>query len=244
MDKFKSIKEYCESYFKNCNRRAWLKLKETRFKQIRDNNFFLDENVKTFKNEVLKFCELGYSLRNSEIRKRDRKWISFQNSEGQVLNNKEIIKELKANNLELHGNYSWSRLHMGVSKGCITDDMSKLRGECKHLFDENFDIAIRFNKIMEISGMGNGKASMLLHIKYPDKYGVWNSRTDTAFKILSNTKDGEKFRITGANKGEKYKRINEQLKWLLNTYKRKDINSDYGFENLSDVDIFMWFISK
>lgn len=122
MDKLKSIKEYCESYFKNYNRCAWLELKNTRFEQIRKNNFFLNEDAEIFKNEILKFCEPGYILRNSEIRKRDKKWISFQNSEGQVLNNKEIIKELKADNLMLHGNYSWSKMHRGATLLLICKD--------------------------------------------------------------------------------------------------------------------------
>lgn len=128
--------------------------------------------------------------------------------------------------------------------------MQRLKNTLDYLFNENIAIEKRFFEVVDmggkykIRGMSYGKASAFLHIKYPDKYGVWNSRTDTAFKILSNTKDGEKFRITGANKGEKHKRINEKLKWLLNTYKRKDINSESGFKNLGDVDIFMWFISK
>ena len=90
---------------------------------------------------------------------------------------------------------------MGVSKGCITDNMEKLKVVFNDFFNEDIDIADRFNEAMKIMGMGHGKVSMFLHIKNPKKYGVWNSCTDVAFKILSKTEDGKKFKIREANIG-------------------------------------------
>ena len=255
-----SVEKYCEYYFENYNqnnnhRDAWLAIREKRYKEIVDNCFYLENGAETFKNEVLKFWEGddyadGYSYGNSKIRKRGGGWVPFQDNNGQTVNGSEIIRELEADNLELHGNYSWSMMFMG---GDITVDMQKLRNTLDYLFDESIAIEERFFEVVnkngkyKIKGMSHGKASAFLHIKYPDKYGVWNSCTEKAFKILNEVDSSEvdsRFKIKGADNGEKYKKINEQLKWLFETYKKKDKNNNYGFENLSDVDIFVWYISN
>jgi len=270
LNPLKSVREYCEFYFDNYNknnnyREAWLELKERRFKQIRDNNFYLDADAETFKNKVMKFWEGrsgagGWNYRNSEIRKKGEKgksgnWVYFQDANGETPNSEEIIENLK-NNLELHGNYSWSMLFRG---GDITVDMPKLKRTLKYLLDDNIngeEIFNRFNEVIygnngyTIKGLGHSKASMFLHIKHPEECGVWNScvwdenkKENTTFKILS--KVDSKFQITGIDNREKYKKINERLRWLLENYNYKKYKNDnYGFENLSDVDIFVWYISN
>lgn len=245
--KQKSVEEWCEEYFKEYNknydyRKVWLLLRKRRYCEIKNNDFYLDKNAETFKKEVLQFWEgkdgaKGWSYRNSKIRKKNGGWINFQDGNGETPNSEEVIKELEKNNLELHGNYSWSRLDRG---GDITNDMEKLERTVKYLFDESIDIVKRFDKAMEIVGMGRNKISAFLHIKYPDKYGVWNSCTEKAFKILSE--NDLRFKIKGANNGAKYKKINEQLKWLLRNYNCQKYKN--GFENLSDVDIFVWYVAN
>lgn len=251
----KSIKECCEIYFKNYNkdkkfRDAWLAVRKKRYQEITDNGFYLDADAEIFKNEVLKFWEGGWGFRNSEIRKINDGWIPFQDENGETPNSEKIIKNL--NNLKLQGNYSWSNLFMGVYHGAITDDMQELKETLHYLFDESIDIAGRFNRAMEITGMGHGKASMFLHIKCPDKlhikcpdkYGVWNSCTDVAFKIFSeiDLDFKESLNLGGNSIGEKYQRINNGLKYLLKEHGSKKYKN--GFENLSDVDIFMWYVSN
>ena len=255
-----SMQEYCEDYFEKYNasnnyRKAWLAVRKKRYEEIRNrnNNFFLNKGANKFKKEVLQFWELGYSYRNSKIKKGNEEWIFFQNQNGETPNSAKIIENL--DDLELHGNYSWSKLSMGVYYGDITDNMQRLQQIIKYLIAENINKKERFkrfnnvvsndnNNEHRIIGMGHGKASMFLHIKYPDKYGVWNSCTDVAFKILSKTKDGKKFKVRETNIGGKYKIINEQLKWLLKNCKKKNENSNYVFENLSDVDIFVWYVAN
>jgi len=234
---FNSITECCNHYFKNPDREIWLKIKEKRYKQIKDNDFYLNTNTEIFKNEVLKFWagrenNNGWNFRNALIRKADNKeWLLFQDENGEIVDGKRIIKELDKNNLELHGNYSWSMLYR---HGDITADMKKLKNTLGYLFDESIDISKRFFEVVDnngsykIEGMGQGKASALLHIKYPEKYGVWNGCTDMALKIL-------KFEVKGGNVGGKYKKINELLKWL---------KKEHGFKNLSDVDIFIWHVAN
>ena len=247
---FKSVTEYCNHYFKKYNREAWLKVRKKRYEQIRNNDFYLDTNVETFKKEVLQFWELGYSYRNSKIRKESCEWVDFQDENGEAIEGGRIIDEI--NNLELRGNYSWSRLNMGVSRGDPTNDIKKLKSLLLDLFNKADDIDFNnkdeeykeneeyenfvesFNRIiLEIPGLGYGKVSALLHIKYPDKCGVWNGCTDKAFKILGNA--DQRFKISGNDKGKKYIEINKMLLALLNEHK---------FENLSDVDIFVWYVAN
>lgn len=244
----KCCKKYFDNYSKNY-RKAWLLLRKKRYQEIVDNGSYLGTDAEIFKNEVMKFWAgkdgvKGWSDRNSWIKKKNSdEWILFHDKQADIPNYEKIIENLNNGSLDLCGNYSWSKLSMGVRYGAITDDMQKLKETLYYLFDENIDIADRFNKAMEIAGMGHGKVSMFLHIKYPNKYGVWNSCTDATFKILSEF-DDSRFNIGGSDNGEKYKKINEQLRWLLKNHKQEDENSSYGFKNLSDVDIFVWYVAN
>lgn len=131
--------------FREYNHQAWLKLREARYKQIRDNNFYFGLGAENFKIEVLRFWEGGFNLRNSQIRETNGGWIPFLDGNAQIVNGDDIMRELEAGNLDLHGNCSWSGLHMGVAHGGITDDMPRLINALNNLFDENIGIAARFN---------------------------------------------------------------------------------------------------
>ena len=258
------IERYCKKYFDNYSknyRKAWLLLRKKRYQEIVDNGFYLGTDAETFKNEVMKFWAgkdgvKGWSDRNSWIKKKNSdEWILFHNKQADIPEYQKIIERLNNNDLDLHGNYSWSKLHMG---GDITANWERLKEVLYYLLEDDInddERFIRFNEIVKdngeykIRGMSNGKASIFLHIKYPNKYGVWNGCTDDAFKIFrvvdSEFDIGKKIReasIRGDNIGAKYKMINEQLKWLLENYNRQEYKN--GFENLSDVDIFVWYISN
>jgi len=246
----KSIEEYCKHYFDNYNakyhhRDAWLKIREIRYKQIRDNHFYLDTDSKAFKKEVLQFWEGnkyygGYSYGESYTKTDKDEWILFQNRIGETLAAEETLN--KVNSLVLHGNYSWSMLFMG---GDIAKDISKLRKTVKYLLDEKINIAERVNNVLrpdgkhKIDGMSNGKSTVFLHMAYPGKYGVWNGPVDGAFKILS--KVDERFKIKESDLGEKYEKINKLLNYLKSEYSFKKYKN--GFKNLSDVDIFVWYVA-
>ncbi len=236
--------EKCKIYFKNYDRKAWLAIRKKRYQEIVDNGFYLENGAETFKNEVLKFWEgddyaQGYSYRDSKIRKRSGGWIPFQDNNGQTVNSGEIMRELEADNLELHGNYSWSMMFMG---GDITVDMQKLKNTLEYLFNESIAIEERFFEVVnkdgkyKVQGMSHGKASAFLHIRYPDDYGVWNSCTNDTFRIFGINTSGE-------NEGERYGKINKKLIELLEQYRKSEKNL-HGFENLSDVDIFVWYIAN
>ncbi|MBU4057319.1 hypothetical protein KKH38_03225 [Patescibacteria group bacterium] len=252
----KSVKECCEIYFENYNknyghRKAWLLLREKRYCIIRDkdNDFYLGV-ANIFKNEVLKFWEgkdeiIGWNFENSKIRKKNGGWIDFQNEDGETPDSKDVIKELEKNNLELHGNYSWSKMFMG---GDITADMRSLGRTVDFLINEMKSVEERINETLEwdgeykIRGLDKSKATTLLHIFKPTNYGVWNGPVETTFKILSQVDD--LFRIREGNLGRKYLLINKQLNYLLSEHPQKGTDEEgQGFKNLSDVDIFMWYVS-
>ena len=104
------------------------------------------------------------------------------------------------------------------------------------ILEKRFFEVVNINGNYKIEGMGYGKASAFLHIKYPNKYGVWNSCTNGAFRILG-------VEINGENEGERYKNVNELLNELLVKNKKSEQNLN-GFENLSDVDIFVWYVAN
>lgn len=240
----KSIEEYCKHYFDNYNvkyqyRDAWLEIREIRYKQIRDNNFYLDTDSETFKKEVLRFWEGGFTFGKSNIKKKDDGLIPFQNDKGETPSAEEILENI--NNLDLHGNYSWTSFHRPVN---IAENISKLKRTLDYLFDEDIDMIERINNVISNNGrykikyMGNGKTTAFFHIKYPNKYGVWNKPVDDTFKILGEVDD--RFKIKESDSGKKYKKINDLLKWLRDEYNFEKYKN--GFKNLSDVDIFAWYI--
>ncbi|MBA3047339.1 hypothetical protein KKC83_02435 [Patescibacteria group bacterium] len=111
---FNSVREYCEYYFKNYNKKndhrdAWLAIREKRYQEIVDNGFYLNTNAETFKNEVLRFWELRYSYKDSKIRKRGCGWIFFQDEKGETPNSEQIVENLDS--LELHGCQSLNILY-------------------------------------------------------------------------------------------------------------------------------------
>jgi len=241
----KTTGEHCQYYFDNYNakhqhRDVWLKIRKKRYKEIRDNKFYLDQNADVFKKEVLQFWEgrkdvRGYNYQNSYLGTNKREWILFQDKNGETPRSKIIISIIK--DFDLHGNYSWSNLQMG---GDITKNMTKLKKTVNYLLDEKLDIVERFNNVVspngkhKIEGMNYGKATIFLHMAYPDKYGIWNGPVNGAFKKLG-------FETEGTDFGKRYQKINELLNRLRNKYSFKKYKN--GFKNLSDVDIFVWYVA-
>ncbi len=243
------IEKYCQNYFDNYNRHyqhrdAWLKIREIRYRQISKNNFYLDEGTEGFKKEVLQFWEgrgkyKGYSYQGSYLRVRDGKWILFQNKDGETPEARKILKNIK--NFRFYGNYSWSNLQRG---GDITHDMGKLKRTVEYLLDEKISLVERVNNVVEpngeckIEGISYGKATIFLHMVYPDRYCVWNGPVNEMLKILGMT--DSKFNVRGKTKGEQYEKVNGLLGILKDKYSFRKYKN--GFRNLSDVDIFAWYI--
>jgi hypothetical protein len=111
--------------------------------------------------------------------------------------------------LDFENNRHWSGLHR--SKNKITRSMEDLRNGLSILVDESRPLAPRFTKAYEaVYGMGTAIASAILHVAYPEKYGVWNNKSEGTMKKLDLWPDSE----YGATVGEKYKNVNRGRNWL------------------------------
>ncbi len=103
-------------------------------------------------------------------------------------------------------NKHWSGLHRRKTK--LTRDMEALREGLSVLVDETRPIGPRFTEALEkVDGLGKGTATAVLHVAYPEQYGVWNGTSEDAMETLGLLPDFER----GASTGEKYGAVNEVL---------------------------------
>ena len=85
--------------------------------------------------------------------------------------------------LLLENNHHWSGLHRQGPRMCA--DENKLRNALEILVDETRSVADRLDEaIGMVSGMGKNVASAILLITQPDRYGVWNNRSEANMKKL------------------------------------------------------------
>jgi len=136
--------------------------------------------------------------------------------------------------LLIKNNKHWDGIHRQVNM--ITKDIDKLKKAIRMLLDESKPLKDRLDflfpkgKSNYIKGLGRAVTTPILLIMYPEKYGVYNSRTEEALK---KTKLYPKFN-RGASFSEKYIKINEIL---LDISKRYDIS-------LFKLDSVWWKITE
>src|SRR3989344_723425 len=108
-------------------------------------------------------------------------------------------------------NLHWEGIHRQGT--LITSDMDALRRFLKYVLDEKMPIEKRLNtEFIEhgglwVKGIGRAVITAILLVVYPEKYGVWNTKSETALKKLNLFPDfqrNDKF-------GNKYKNINAVL---------------------------------
>lgn len=103
-------------------------------------------------------------------------------------------------------NRHWTGLHR--KRSMMTEDMEQLRDGLRILVDEEQNLATRVRTVKkEVDGMGKATISAVLVTAYPEKYGVWNNRSEEALKQLDSWPDFE----YGSNFGQRYERVNEVL---------------------------------
>ena len=132
--------------------------------------------------------------------------------------------------LYFKNNFSWTTLYRSGLQA-----LSNLKRLWKLLtFIQNESIGIR-RRVREglsgryhCKGIGRNILTALLHTFHPDKYGVWNSRTEDTLTMIRR-----KPRST-SDPGYNFQLINNELIQLKN-----ELNTD-----LTTIDSFMWFISK
>ncbi len=132
--------------------------------------------------------------------------------------------------LYLENNRSWSNLHRTGLKAL--DNPEKLWKLITYIQDETIPIQDRITDSLKgqyyVHGVGRNIVTGLLHMFYPDKYGVWNSRTEDTLNLLRRKPVG----VSGT--GNLYVAVNEELKKLA-----KELDT-----NLTIIDGLMWYVSK
>lgn len=140
---------------------------------------------------------------------------------GQIFNRAnldELTKEDFKSFLLIKNNLHWEGIHR--QGNLITSDMEKLKGFLKLLLDENIPIKERLQKLFDkkgnysIKGLGKAVVTPIMLIVYPDKYGVWNSRSEAALTKLNlfpRFTSGDSF-------AGKYLKINSVLLELASKY--------------------------
>jgi hypothetical protein len=97
--------------------------------------------------------------------------------------------------LLFENNRHWTGLHRQGTRMC--SDMVKLREALEILLNENEPVFKRLDEaIAMVWGMGKNVASAILMVSQPDRYGVWNNRSEANMKrfgIWPNFNRGESF---------------------------------------------------
>lgn len=108
-------------------------------------------------------------------------------------------------------NQHWTGLHRVGGKA--TEDMSRLRAGLKLLLNETLPVSQRLdslhpkNKPPFVPYLGRAVITAILHIAYPDRYGVWNNTSESGLKDLGIWPQFDR----GASLGERYLQINNTL---------------------------------
>lgn len=105
----------------------------------------------------------------------------------QPIFNSEKVGDITVNEfqsfLRFDNNRHWTQLHRSGDSACR--DMNSLREGLKLLLDESKPIAERLtDSIHMIHGVGKGITTAILMVAYPNKYGVWNNRSEKALMTI------------------------------------------------------------
>lgn len=129
--------------------------------------------------------------------------------------------------LDFKNNKHWSGLYRSVNKICA--EMGKTRTALMHLADETLPIQGRIDFANQnISGIGKGILTAILHVAYPEKYGVWNTASEDALWFLDLMPPKQ----PGATLGATYVSVNATLLEIAAILKM----------NLWDLDALWWAI--
>lgn len=129
--------------------------------------------------------------------------------------------------LYIENNRHWSGLNRQVNRVCA--DMTATRAALGGLVDESRPIVTRMQSVTNIKGMGKGIITAILHVAYPDKYGVWNNTSNDGLSELGLLP----VPVRGASFGERYAAVNEVL---VNLARALDLD-------LWTLDTIWWYLS-
>jgi len=108
--------------------------------------------------------------------------------------------------LLFRNNRHWTGLERQGSR--IRQDMPALRRALATLQDENRPIAERYDYVMEqVKGMGRAITTAILLVLYPERYGVWNRKSEQGLKLVNLWPQ----QVWGESEGVRYDPINRIL---------------------------------
>lgn len=117
----------------------------------------------------------------------------------------------------------------------IIRDKKRFRKTLLHLLDESVDIKERIDQVLEgkyhIEGSGQALLTSFLMDWNPDKYCLWNNKTDMGFSVL-----GWKVYNSGDSYGTAYVKVLDSLQKL------RDLRPEFKL-SFSDIDLFLHTIS-
>ncbi|GGF60392.1 hypothetical protein GCM10011402_10500 [Paracoccus acridae] len=129
--------------------------------------------------------------------------------------------------LYIENNHHWSGLNRQVNRVCA--DMAATRAALAELVDESRPIAARMKSATDIKGMGKGIITAILHVAYPDRYGVWNNTSNDGLVELGLFPQAER----GASFGARYAAVNDVL-----------VGLSHALEvDLWTLDTIWWFLN-
>ena len=108
--------------------------------------------------------------------------------------------------LLFENNHHWTSLHRQGPRICA--DMTVLRSALTELIDETRPIEERINHVNKsVTGMGKSTITAILLVTFPEKYGVWNDRSEPIMKRMEIWPSFER----GESLGDRYVKINSIL---------------------------------
>ncbi|GEM_PF-3208806 len=123
-------------------------------------------------------------------------------------------------------NRHWTGLHRHADDLCR--DMERLRRALSALMDEARPLSERLDYAIElVAGMGKAVATAVLHVAYPEKYGVWNNTSEEALRSLGLWPSFPR----GQSTGQQYAQVNRLLLQLA-----RELQTD-----LWTLDALLWY---
>jgi len=165
-------------------------------------------------------------IQNSILKNKNNSWWLESEKKviekyGQMFNSgnlDQLTKEDFKSFLLIKNNLHWEGIHR--QSNLITSDMEALKRYLKYLLNEEVSIKERLKQVFNakggyiIKGLGKAVITPILLVVYPNKYGVWNSRSESALKKLNLF---PKF-LPKDSFADKYVKVNEVILDLAKKY--------------------------
>ncbi len=181
-------------------------------------------------------ARLSRELADYNLEKRLQNKKEVQERFGDVLSPKRIwdLQEDQIKSfLDLDNNRHWT---LQRQKTHITRDMEALRVGLSVLLNEERPLAARYTEgVGLVDGMGRAIATAILQVAYPDRYGVWNGKSEGAMRILGVRPETER----GSTEGEQYAAVNEVLSSLADELEIDLWTLDYLWNDIDEMDRYL-----